>query len=372
MSESTTTSPSAWPRTLRLIQPNLRLPDAQGLDPERLIETVVAYGANAVLLNGGGMVAWYPTALPYQRVNPHLEGDFLGPAIDAAHRHGLKALARVDATKTYPELFDEHPDWFRKGPDGGPIQVGPFYETCMNGPFWQEHAFDIIGEMLDRYPADGIFFNSFVYRACQAPCARCDEALRRSARACGVEDPSGPSVRHAWMAAFAARLRAFVEQRRPGATISMDMEVLGDNPAHSRASGWSRDLWSLQEPVVAIAFNRLTRPHPVWPYQAGENARYLRATLGERPSCVLVTYSGVFGNRRVAQPPQQLAHDIVQAAANGAGVGIQIMGTFEQDDPRALPALKEAFCFLRDHETLYEQARPAARVALVYSQQTAD
>ncbi len=361
-----------WPSTLRLIQPNLRLPDARDLDVAQLIETVVDYGANAVLLNGGGMVAWYPTRLPYQRVNPYLAGDFLGSAIDAAHRHELKALARIDATKTYPEFFNEHPDWFRKGPHGGPVQVGPFYETCMNGPFWQEHSFAIIGEMLDRYPADGIFFNSFLYRACQAPCASCDVALRQTAETHGIDDSASPSVRHAWMASFAHRLRAFVEQRRPGATISMDMEVLGDNPAHSRASGWSRDLWSLQEPVVAIAFNRLTRPHPLWPYQAGENARYLRATLGDRSTCVLLTYSGVFGNRRVAQPRQQLAYDIIQTAASGAGVGLQLMGTFEQDDARALPAVKETFRYLRDHEAVYSRARPAARVALAYSQRTAD
>lgn len=366
------TGQPGWPTFVRLIQPNLRKIDAIDLDVEQLVEMVAANGANAVLLNGGGMVAWYPTDLPFQRVNEFLTFDYLDAALRSAHRHRLKALVRLDVTKTYQEFYEAHPDWFRKDQDGKPIAVGPLYETCMNGPFWQECNFQILDEILSRYPADGIFYNSFLYRPCQAPCEACDRALSEIAHRLGVSDTAAPAVRHTWMADFAERLRAFVASRRPGASVCMDMEVLGDDPAHSREAGWNRRLWSVQEPIVAIAFNRLTRPHPVWPHQAGENAKYLSATFPDRPACVYLTYSALFGNRRLAQPPYQLAHDMIQVAANGTGVALQLPGTFKQDDRRALSAVKEMFRFLADNETIYTRARSAARVSLVYSQATAD
>lgn len=55
-----------WPARVRLLQPNLRIADAVGLDVGRLIDALADQGANAVLLNGGGMVAWYPTTLAFQ------------------------------------------------------------------------------------------------------------------------------------------------------------------------------------------------------------------------------------------------------------------------------------------------------------------
>lgn len=361
----------AWPRALRLIQPNLRTIDAVDLDIEGLVDAVASHGGNAILLNAGGMVAWYPTKLPFQKHNKLLTCDYLGEAVEAAHRRGLKALARLDVTKTYPEFFEAHADWFRKGPDGAPVAVGPFYETCMNGGFWQDATLRILDEILSTYPVDAIFFNSFLYRPCQSPCAACDASLERTARELD-ESHDAPAVRYRSMGNLAAKLHSFIHAKRPGVGFAVDMEILTDDPAHSREVGWSRAVWDKQHPVVAVAFNRITRPHPAWPHQAGEDGRYLRATLADRPTCILVTYSAIFGNRRVAQPPAQLAHDLIQAAANGAGVGVQIPGTFNQDDRRALLAMRDVFHYLAEHEDVYARARSAAKVALVYSQLTAD
>lgn len=357
-----------WPARLRLLQPNLRTVDVAALDADRLIDEIADCGANAVLLNGGGMVVWYPSALEFQRRPQGLAFDFVAAAMAAARRRDLVTLLRFDATKTYPEYRPAHPDWFRVGPDGGPLKVGPFFETCMNGPFWQQHAFEIMDELLS-YGPDGIFLNSFIYRACESACAACDAALGSLAKRLGVARDD-PLVRGTWMAEFVDRIADAVSSRLPGATVSFDMEVLTDDPRHRAAAGWSRLLWSQAKPVVAIAFNRLTRPQPVWQQQPGENARYLSAVVPDRAPLIHVTYSAVFGNRRAAQPPDQLAHDLIQAAANGGGVGVQLPGTLAQDDRRALPALRSIYRHLADHDAIYARARSASRIALVQSQIT--
>jgi hypothetical protein len=241
----------------------------------------------------------------------------------------------------------------------------------MNGPFWQEHCFEILDELVARYSLDGVFFNSFLYRPCEAPCQSCDRVLVGLAARLGV--PVGdPLVRHTWMAELGIRLADHVERLRPGATVSFDMEVLTDDPRQRTAAGWSRRLWSQQRPVFAIAFDRITRPYPQWLRQAGEDAKYLGTVATDRSPLVHVTYSAIFGNRRAAQPPDQLAHDLIQAAASGAGVGVQIPGTLDQDDRRALGAMHEIYRHLADHEAIYGQASSAARIALVHSQETTD
>lgn len=351
-----------------MLQPNLRVVDAATLDVEALVDELADWGANAVLLNGGGMVAWYPTALSYQHRPEGLTFDFVDRAVAAARQRGLRTLLRIDATKTYPEHLKAHPDWFRVGPDGGPVRVGPFFETCMNGPFWQRHCFEMMTELL-RYETDGIFLNSFLYRGCEARCAACERVLENVRERLGVA-ADDPLVRRTWMAEFAARLQQAVSAQRPAATVAFDMEVLTDDPRHRASAGWSRRLWSVSRPIVAIAFNRVTRPQPIWHHQAGEDARLLASVAPGASPLVHVTYSAIFGNRRAAQPPDQLAHDLIQAAANGAGVGVQIPGTLAQDDRRSLEAVRSIFEHLAANDATYARARPAARVALVQSQET--
>ena len=75
---------------IRLIQPNLRKIDAIDLDVEKLIHSAASFGANAIILNAGGFIAWYPTKLPFQKVNEYLTFDYLGTSIEIAHRHKMK------------------------------------------------------------------------------------------------------------------------------------------------------------------------------------------------------------------------------------------------------------------------------------------
>ena len=36
--------------------------------------------------------------------------------------------------------------------------------TCVNGGYQQEYMFEILGEAVDRYPLDGVFFNMIGYQ----------------------------------------------------------------------------------------------------------------------------------------------------------------------------------------------------------------
>ena len=67
-----------WNRTpIRLIQTNLREIDAL-MDTDAFVKSIEDASANVVLVNVGGIVANYPTKLPFHYRNPFMKGDLTG------------------------------------------------------------------------------------------------------------------------------------------------------------------------------------------------------------------------------------------------------------------------------------------------------
>lgn len=59
--------------------------------------------------------------------------------------------------------YDAHPAWFMLNRDGGPREYAGTYQACPNGGWAQGYSFEIMGEALSRYQADGYFFNMTGY-----------------------------------------------------------------------------------------------------------------------------------------------------------------------------------------------------------------
>ncbi|MHC4592067.1 MAG: hypothetical protein ACYS8L_05150, partial [Planctomycetota bacterium] len=75
MPESNFRKPRWWmTEVIRMVQTNLRETDG-GLDPEETVRELRDLGANTVLFNAGGILAWYPTRIKYHRINPYMEGN---------------------------------------------------------------------------------------------------------------------------------------------------------------------------------------------------------------------------------------------------------------------------------------------------------
>ena len=102
--------------------------------------------------------------------------------------------------------------------------------------------------------------------------------------------------------------------------------------------------------LAAEAFNPLTRPFPKWIYLGGEEAR-ISQSLG-KSIFIPLTYLEVFASRRSGQPAPQMCYDVMQIAAHGGHPQPALSGTFHQDDRKALPAIKTAFNFIKNHRSL--------------------
>src|ERR1044072_2116228 len=87
-----------WQRPYRMIQTNLRQPDAL-YDQKALARETREFGADVLLYNIGGIYAFYPTKRELHAVNPYMKGDALGDAVEAAHAEGLAIVGRYDMSK---------------------------------------------------------------------------------------------------------------------------------------------------------------------------------------------------------------------------------------------------------------------------------
>ncbi|MGE5420091.1 MAG: twin-arginine translocation signal domain-containing protein, partial [Chloroflexota bacterium] len=66
-----------------------------------------------VIINAGGIVAYYPTKIPYHYQARYLQGrDLFGDLCRAAHEDGLVVFARMDSNRANEEFYKAHPDWF--------------------------------------------------------------------------------------------------------------------------------------------------------------------------------------------------------------------------------------------------------------------
>ena len=119
--------------------------------------------ANVLLLNMGGIVAFYPTAIPFHYASPDLPAgrDLFGDVLREAHARGIRVVGRYDLSKTQKAVFDAHPEWFFRQSNGQPVIYNGLYSTCINGGYYREQAMKILAEGLERYDVDGLFFNMF-------------------------------------------------------------------------------------------------------------------------------------------------------------------------------------------------------------------
>jgi len=120
---------------------------------------------DAVLLNGGGILAFYPTQVPYHRRSQFLgTRDLFGEMVAAMKRRGIRAVARMDCNLAYEDALKAHPEWFERNSDGSPrphFESPWLFATCMFSTYFSEQMPAIYREINRHYPVDGFFTNGW-------------------------------------------------------------------------------------------------------------------------------------------------------------------------------------------------------------------
>ena len=357
---------SRWRHPFNILQTNLQEIDAD-MDVDAAVEAVIDAGADTWMLNAGGIVSFYPTDLPFQTRDPHLDrrasGDLFGDAVQAAKRRGVRVIARLDMSKVSARIAEGNPEWLFRTADGEPQVYGDLYSTCPSGEYYQARLFDVVDEVLDRYGADGVFFNWFnfnersydgvLYGACH--CAACVRGF--AAFSGGAEIPTGDPRSDAYRS-----WRAYTSQALAELTVRITdhVAVRGED-----VGAILRDA----APIVYAEANNAYRSMPgkdFWPYATGQSVSAHRSARPDAAVLVNAVAFLEFGYRMGAEQPEHFGQYVAQAVARGGNPSL-----FHFGEPGRLPMGatlepgREIMRIRQEHRDVYDGMRSTARIALV-------
>ena len=138
-----------------------------------------------VIINAGGIVAYYPSKFPlHHRAEALGDRDLYGELARAAHEDGLFVLARMDSNRTHEAFYRAHPDWFAVDRAGQPYRAGELYVTCVNSPYYDEYLPGVLREIIERSHPEGFTDNSWsgLDRESICYCAHCQRRFRDRTR----------------------------------------------------------------------------------------------------------------------------------------------------------------------------------------------
>ena len=125
-------------RTLRWGQTNITEIDPTRYDIPWWRQHCKRTQTKGVIINAGGIVAYYPSRVPLHRPAQFLGGrDLFGELCRAAHEDGLAVFARMDSNRAHEEFYRAHPDWFAADAAGKPHMAGELFVACVNGPYYE-------------------------------------------------------------------------------------------------------------------------------------------------------------------------------------------------------------------------------------------
>ena len=159
-------APPPWYATMRRCgQLNFNERDPLTLDVAAWAEYWASLRVNALLVNGGGIMAFYPTDVAYHHRSAFLgTRDLFGEMAAAARARSIRVVARMDCNYSWEEALQAHPEWFERNRDGQPRRHNEstwLFKTCMFSPYFTEQMPAIYREIAKRYAVDAFFTNGW-------------------------------------------------------------------------------------------------------------------------------------------------------------------------------------------------------------------
>ncbi len=347
---------------LRVIQVNLPDYEAATLDPDSLVKDLQDFSANTLLINAGGIMAFYPTRLPFQYTNPYMKEHMLGDVIEKCHARGIRVIVRFDFSRVHESIFKAHPDWCYLSAKGDRIINTNMYAVTINAPYVQDGAFRIIGEVMDLYPIDGIFLNMPGYQTGNA----------YEGKYYGIDQNEFDRKR---FAAFSQEERLPLEEKK-------DDPLYKKYEAFKKATqdDWSKRLFELvkgknkqiaictysDKYVDIIRHESQTNSLPYWPYSASDNV----GNAGNSYPHHIISNSSIqqisFQSRYNAVEPEETSIRLYENIANGSGLDVSLIGDLRgYEDERNFDIIKKVYAFHKRFEIYFGNYSSVAKIALI-------
>jgi hypothetical protein len=369
-------------RTFRWGQTNLTEKDPVRYDPDWWRSYWRRTRIQGVIVNAGGIVAYYPSkhSLHY-RARFLGERDLYGEIVRAAREEGLTVLARMDSNRADETVYLEHPEWFAVDADGRPYRAGDLFVTCINGPYYREFLPSVLEEIIARSAPDGITDNSWsgLDRDHICYCRNCRHGFRE---ATGLELPArvdwdDPAYRRWIEWSYAQRLVVWdlnneVTRRAGGPDCLWVGMNGGDLISQSRRF---RDYKAICERTPILMLDSQYRNERGGGFQANaDSGKLLHGLLGWEvviPESTALYDAGTPTFRLASKPEPEARMWAVEGFAGGIQPWWHHIGSVHEDR-RQYATAEPLFTWHEENQHYLLDRDPIATVGVVWSQRSID
>ena len=287
-------------------------------------------------------MAYYPTQVG--TVHPSLEGELLGPMIEACHARGIEVAAYLNAGIDHEHAL-RHRGWCKMNAQGQVYRVDHmshgFRDLCLNTDYGQ-HLLDMVAEVLDGYPVDGLFLDCFDLNPCYG--AECIDGMR----ALGwdpFDEEKAKDYCYYVHQQFMRQVEELVATKRPGIKIIYNGLAYRDQPTHIELEILPTSFWGYDSLPWSIRYARtLDKPYFTM------TGRFHKGW-------------GDFGGLR---PKESLLFDCYNSIANGGTCSIgDHMHPRGRLEPAVYDLIGEVFGQVMPLDPWIDQARSLADIAVV-------
>lgn len=369
-----TETASWYDRPMRWAQLTLVEDDPGKYDPAFWLDYFRRTHSDAACLSAGGCVAYYPTKIPLHYRSKYLGNrDSFGELVTGCRKLGMNVIARTDPHAAHQDVYEAHPDWIAVDAQGNKRKhwADPeLWVTCALGPYNFDFMTGVTREIVSMYRVDGIFSNRWAGSG-MCYCEHCRANFKTFS---GLDLPRTTNPQDP------ARKQYIVwhQQRLFELWRLWDAEIKKINPNASyiaNAGGGALsdlDMKTIGELAPILFADRQARHGVMPPWSNGKNGKEYGSTMGRKP------IGGIFS---VGVEEQYRWKDSVQTADEirmwmADGIAHNLRPWFTKfngkiADPRWLKVVEELYGWHYKNDRYLRNEKSLARVAMVYSQQTA-
>jgi hypothetical protein len=359
---------------MRWAQLTLVEDDPGKYDPQFWLDYFRRTHSDAACLSAGGCVAYYPTKVPLHYRSKFLGNrDCFGELVAGCRKLGMNVIARTDPHAAHNDVHGAHPDWIAVDAQGRKRRhwADPeLWVTCGLGPYNFEFMTEVTREIVSLYKVDGVFSNRWDGSG-MCYCEHCQKNFKAFS---GLDlprtgNPQDPARR---------QYIVWREQRLFELWRLWDGEIRKMNPNASyiaNAGGGALsdlDMKTIGELAETLFADRQARRGLMPPWANGKNGKEYAATMGRKP------IGGIF-SVGVEEPYRwkdsvQSGDEIRLWVADGIAHNLRPWFTKFNGkviDHRWMSVVEDLYNWHYNNERYLRNEQSLARVALVYSQQTA-
>jgi hypothetical protein len=330
-----------------------------------------------VIVNAGGIVAYYPSRYPLHHRAEFLNGrDLYGEVSAAAHADGLAVLARMDSNRTAEDFYAAHPDWFARNASGGVIRAADKYVTCVNSGYYDEYIPGILTEIIERSHPEGLTDNSWAGLGRDTICY-CENCARKFGKALPKSADWDNATYREWIEWSYARRIAIWElnNRVTKAAGGPNCLWIGMNSGSITSQAQSfRDFAEICKRAEFMMLDHQSRTDATGFQQNGDTGKLVHGLLGWdklMPESMAMYQAGRTSFRVAAKPAAEARMWMIEGFAGGIQPWWHHIGAF-QEDRRMFATAEPLMKWHKSHEQYLINRRPVAAVGVVWSQRNTD